>query len=208
MKATSKRWKKRLRGSKADFSATVAGKFLKDSIGNFWATVAGMCGVCTQSAASAIQPRRRRVFTACPPAFPQVFQNFGGFPSVFHKRHFYPPPRVLFPFFHPAGHFSKFNTLVVHLFSNFPGRFKFCFVSPALKTPLSLPFIRFFTGFSGFPHHPGFSTALLQSFPKQPVCTLKNLIFKGFRGVCERFLLKTPPPHPQFFHRRKKPENE
>lgn len=66
----------------------------------------------------------------------------------------------------------------------------------------------FFTGFSGFPHHPGFSTALLQSFPKHPVCTLKNLIFKGFRGVYERFLLKTPPPHPQFFHRRKKPENE
>ena len=163
------------------------------------ATVAGKRGMLWEN---------RRVFTACPPAFPQVFQNFGGFPSVFHKRHFYLPPRVLFPFFHPAGLFSKFNTLVVHLFSKIPGRFKFCFVSLALKTPLSLPFIRFFSGFSGFPHHPGFSTALLQSFPKHPVCTLKNLIFKGFRGVCERFLLKTPPPHPQFFHRRKKPENE
>ena len=71
------------------------------------ATVAGKWGMVWEN---------RQVFTACPPDFPQVFQLFTAFPSVFHKRHFSPDLFLSFSFFSPAERFSRLNVSVVSRF--------------------------------------------------------------------------------------------
>ena len=71
------------------------------------ATVAGKRGMLWEN---------RQVFTACPPDFPQVFQLFTVFPSVFHKRQFSPDLFLSFSFFSPAERFSRLNVSVVSCF--------------------------------------------------------------------------------------------